>query len=227
MQTRLQSSDLRHSRGPGDNGGLAGGTPRARRNPPPSAPQNYFFAPSNKTAAEASARGWRTPAVCERRAVRGTASAGRAGGGGGPARRGGIPGEAASRSQRGGGQKSRRGRGKESSRWMLPGPGSQNRNRNPCARQRLSRGPHRRRPPLPAARAPVRAPGPGEPALRSESPPSPPASGAGASRPGRTGTSRPSREPPPTGASGRSRRRRLCRPRKSPGLRGMGSSPRS
>lgn len=88
MQTTPQSTDLRHSRGPGDNGGLAGGTPRARRNPPPSAPQNYFFAPSNKTAAEASARGRRTPAVGERRAVRGTASAGRAGG---SARRGGIP----------------------------------------------------------------------------------------------------------------------------------------
>lgn len=141
----------------------------------------------------------------------------------GAPRRGGIPGETASRSQRGGGQKSGRGRGRESSRWMRPGPGSQNRNRNPCARLRLSRGPHRWRPPLLAARAPARAPEPGEPALRSESPP---ASGAGASRPGRTGTSRPSREPTPTGASGRSRCRRLCRPRKSPGLRGMGSSPR-
>lgn len=38
----------------------------------------------------------------------------------------------------------------------------------------------------------MRAPQPGEPALRSESPPSPPpASGAGTSRPGRTGTSAP------------------------------------
>lgn len=129
-------------------------------------------------------------------------------------------------------KKSRRGRGRASSRWTRPGPGRQNRNRNPCARLRSSRGPHRRRPPPPAARAPARAPEPGEPApaLRvvaaaAPPPPPPPASGAGVSRPGRTGTSRPSRERPPTGASGRSRRR-PCGRRKSPGLAGMGSNPR-
>lgn len=90
----------------------------------------------------------------------------------------------------------------------------------------LSRGPHRRRPPPPAERAPPRAREPGELAVRSESPPSLPVSGAGASRPGWTGTSRPSRQPPPTRVCGRSRRRRRwCRPRKSPGPRDMRNIP--
>lgn len=76
------------------------------RFPPPPALQNYFFAPPNRTPAEASARPWRAgkPRESGRRGRRGRR--------GGPARRGGIPGEAASRSQRGGGQKKSAGEGK-------------------------------------------------------------------------------------------------------------------
>lgn len=66
VEARLQSTDLQHSQGPGDDGGSAGGTPGAGWSPLPFARQNYFFAPPNRTPAEASARGRCALAVGER-----------------------------------------------------------------------------------------------------------------------------------------------------------------
>lgn len=193
----------------------------------PPHPENYFSTSPHKTLAKATA-----PAA-GRAAAEGERGRGATQTGGGPERRRDRGrGEAKSQSQSGGGQKKSAREGTNSlaldAAKLEPEPepvrppASASVIAHPC----LPVSPHRRRRiPPPAARAPGSVPGSGELALLHESPlPAPPSSVAGAPRPDLTGTSLLSRESPPTGSTGKNLR--LCRLRASPGLRGMGSTPR-
>lgn len=203
-QTRLPSTDPWPSRRP-ESGGVGRwvGLPEPDGSPPPSAPENYFFAPRARLQRRRTREGLR-----ERRR---------------PERRGGIPGEAAPRSPREEAQKVGGGGGGGRARALdAAGAGKAEPEPEPVRAPAIVA-----RPPPPGASSAWRArsrQGPrtrlAGPVLRVDA-----AAAAGAPRPGRTGPSRPSREQAPAGASGRSHRRR-CRLQKSPGLGEMGSDPR-